>query len=716
MRKLSLTLSLCMITLWVLAIPAKRGVWTTVRLADGTELRVEARGDEHVRYWQAVDGTCYVRVPGTDVYTQVDDKSLQQTTYAKRARMVAAAQRKASQRHYAYKQKSIFQGQKKGLIILVQFKDRQFSMSNPQELYRRIANEEGYSEGDFQGSIKDYFRAQSGGQFEIDFDVAGPVTLDKPYSYYGNNGEALSGEMIRDACIAVDATIDFTKYDWDGDREVEEVYVLYAGYGQADYNPNDDRLIWPHMFSLSSCSPAINLRLDGVKIDIYACSNELNFKSQVSGIGTFCHEFSHCMGFPDIYDVGEKSDNFGKDEWDLMDYGNYNGDGYCPVGYSAYEKMVCGWTEPVELTTDTTITDMKSISDMGQTYVIYNQANRNEFYTLENRQHKGFDRYLAGHGLLVGYVDYDEAAWAANAVTVTGELYNGYTNSHPRLTIIPADNSRSRYSVEGDAYPYNDNDSLTNLSVPAATLYNANSDGRKYMNCSILRITEHADSTISFEFKAVADTGSGNNSVPAEGRLLYESFDKCNGTGGNDGQWGGKVAASAFSPDLSGWLFGKGYGGDRCARFNTGGSHAIVLSPAFTLPGDTVTLTFNAASWANAVANLYVELSGNAQFVTINGTDSRVLIQPEKGAWSTHSMKIVGTGVTRLAFDSSSRFFLDEVLVLAKVTTGIGTTIAGVNNATGSHRIYSISGQYMGTDLRTLPRGIYIVNGKKVVK
>lgn len=50
--------------------------------------------------------------------------------------------------------------------------------------------------------------------------------------------------------------------------------------------------------------------------------------------------------------------NFGMGAWDLMDYGSYNGDGYVPAGYSGYEKMVCGWTTPIELDQATTVNDV----------------------------------------------------------------------------------------------------------------------------------------------------------------------------------------------------------------------------------------------------------------------------------------------------------------------------------------------------------------------
>ena len=45
-------------------------------------------------------------------------------------------------------------------------------------------------------------------------------------------------------------------------------------------------------------------------------------------------------------------------EWDLMDSGSYNDDGYRPAGYTSYERWVAGWKEPVELKTTQNIADM----------------------------------------------------------------------------------------------------------------------------------------------------------------------------------------------------------------------------------------------------------------------------------------------------------------------------------------------------------------------
>ena len=518
MKKFLSTLLLSMAVYVANAIPAYPGIWRTVKLADGSEVKVMLRGDEHVHFWQSADGTAYVPDGESGLFKAVSMKSLEKKAVARQKRMARAANTKG-QRFRApgeNKNPAIFQGSKRGLILLVEFSDKHFSMPSPKNFYTHVANDKGYREGRFQGSIRDYFHAQSGGQFDLTFDIVGPIRLSRPYRYYGMNNDDHAADMIRTACLQAKDSVDFSTYDWDNDGEAEEVFVLYAGHGQADSPVEDDDLIWPHMSNLASAGYR-NFKLDNTIINTYACSSELRYTklggSEVAGIGTFCHEFSHCMGFPDMYDTAY-SGNYGMGGWDLMDAGAYNGKGFVPAGYTGYEKMVCGWTKPVELTADTTITGMQCLADMGQTYIVYNDADRNEYYILDNRQLKGFDAQLPGRGMIISHIDYDATLWRYNAVNTTVGTY-AYGNDHQHVTIFHAngyDESMSHSGLgrllmqdEGGAtYPYMKNDSLTATSTPAAMLYNENSEGKKLMNYSILNIKQQGDGSMSFVFRKSA--------------------------------------------------------------------------------------------------------------------------------------------------------------------------------------------------------------------
>lgn len=727
--RLSLIVALLAFTCPSRSVPAKRGVWRTVTLSNGLTIKVRLCGDEHAHWWQAEDGSCF------DVDSLGKGKAVVPQELMSKARSRVAARRQAARRANAKKASQRiatngntgkFQGQRHGLIILVNFADSKFNTSKfgpTQTLYSRIANEANYGENNFKGSISDYFKAQSGGQFLLDFDVAGPVTLPHRYSYYGQNDDdgydKRPKEMVKEACQAVDGSVDFSKYDWDGDGEVEEVFVVYAGNGEHD-TANQPNLIWPHMDNLANYDE--QLTLDGVTINTYACASELNSDKTLSGIGTFCHEFSHCMGFPDMYDTASDGNNFGMGSWDLMDYGSYNGDGYVPAGYSGYEKMVCGWTTPIELDKPMTVNGMKRLADMGQTYIIYNKGNRNEYYILENRQQSGFDKYLPGSGLLIERVDYDKDIWEWNAVNTTNGGYypeGSYTpsyNDHQRITIFHANN------IEDDdnnaTYPYASLDSLTDSSQPAATVWNANADGTYLMHCRVYGITQNADGTVAFSFGWADGNATGTN----DSILFKETFDKCAGTGGNDGKFCGNIAFSVFEPDNDGWKHIDGlagnymYAANKCARFGDSSQpiSGWVVSPAFTLQGDTAVISFRAAGWNT-------KAEGTGLDVSVSGTDAKLLdngnLTMKKGEWTTYSLRVKGSGRCTITFMPGKRFFLDDVMVKRekpKASTGI----SGVRHADGkaAQAVYTLDGRRVGYDLRALSHGIYIVGGKKIAK
>ncbi len=438
-----------------------------------------------------------------------------------------------------------YTGTKKGLIILVEFPKRTatgtpavaFSTADARAFYERVANEENFSDPatGFTQSVRDYFYAQSDGQLEFSFQVVGPYRLGNTYNYYGADEDGVQdvhlGQLVYDACRKADGDVDFSQFDADGDGKVDLIYILYAGQGQ-NVNNEDTGLLWPQEGSLNALgSDQAPFVMDGVTIESYAVSNELGVDGALDGIGTMCHEFSHTLGLPDMYDkgtsFGETTLKYGTYVWDLMNVGNYLGNGFTPAGYTAFERMYCGWRQPVELKADTVVTAMKPLSEGGETYIIYNDGDRNEYFLLENRQQTGIDSCLYASGLMITHVDYSEEAWTANNVNTTKE----------RCFIVPADNSTERIidDVCGDLYPYNGNTAFGNTTVPAATLINANSDGSYLLNKEVTDITQHADGTISFAFHnanastgirdAIAEEGHADGVYSIDGKYLGTSAD-----------------------------------------------------------------------------------------------------------------------------------------------------------------------------------------------
>lgn len=345
MKKILLSLSALLLTTASFAIPARPGIWRTLTLTNGTQVRAQLQGDEHLNYYEDAEGNTYTEnADGTFYAFNLNEAKERVKTRLNKMRATAAAKRP----HRVIGQYGNYTGKKRCLIILAQFSDVKFAAGHDNAFYTRVANEENFTSPDgHRGSVRDYFLAQSNGKFELNFDIAGPYTMPNSASYYGSNSlssDAKASEMIATACKMANADgVDFSNYDWEGDGNVDMVFVIYAGYGEATSTKRPD-VIWPHQSELNYTGNA--LYLNGKYVNVYACSNEIDEindtgKPHVQGIGAICHEFSHCLGFPDLYDTGTAG-RFGMGHFDLMCQGSYNGDTFRPAGYSSYEN---GWQD-----------------------------------------------------------------------------------------------------------------------------------------------------------------------------------------------------------------------------------------------------------------------------------------------------------------------------------------------------------------------------------
>ena len=548
---ISAVLSLC--AAMTFAIPAKKS-WKVVSQSDGTTIKVSQAGDEHLHYYITEDNVpiykaadnryCYLTIESGKLHNSgvlahesaarsAKELQVMNTIHdlAPIARQMAAKKRSAAKRCVrpdrlpSKDDISVFKGSKKALVILAAFSDKSFSKGDDAivKFYDEVLNQEGYSQNGAAGSVHDYFKDMSRGEFDLTFDIVGPVKVSKSATYYGGPSPIMGGtdhigEFITEAIKKADekCDIDWKKYDWDDDGEVEQVFVLYAGYGQATGGPTGT--IWPNAWTLDEALQNSDgnggFSIDGVFINQYACSNELYLDSGTvpMGLGVFCHEFSHCMGLPDMYDT-----NYGSTptmgDWDLLAGGSYNGPqgiGWCPAGWTSYERAYAGWLELTELKAGDIIKGMTSLEEAdGKAYVIYNDNHKDEYYLLENHKGMGWDKYTPENGLLIIHVDYDKDLFDNNIVNSKGEFtpaegYDRYfTNDHPRMAPF----SRVR-SIQNDTYfytypmdaPRGVVDSLTDTSKPAAELYNALADGSKLMGKPVYNIEKDDDGNISCTF------------------------------------------------------------------------------------------------------------------------------------------------------------------------------------------------------------------------
>jgi len=539
-----------------IAIPAPHKL-STLKQPDGKSLDVFIKGDEFFHYVQSTDG--YILLPdkngfytyaeqdsigdlrsgkiiasNEDKRTKVDNlylRSLKPELFFSESQLNKATNRRIQNALIRKRGSSSLKagnlgklssypttGSTKSLIILVNFTDVKFNQSNDVTAFSNMLNEEGYNQNGHVGSVRDYFKYNSGGTFTPEFEVVGPVTLSKPMSYYGQNdsdgNDLHPAEMIVEACNLVANEVDFSKYDYDNDNVVDNIYVYYAGKGEADGGSANS--IWPHSWVIEGEN--LSLTLNGKKISQYACSSEMSGDGKRSGIGTFAHEFSHTLGLTDMYDVDYDSYNglgFDLGEWSLMAYGSYNGNGCVPPCLSLLERKILGWAVPETLDQAGEIT----LSDLGSTnqgYIV-NTNDEGEYYLLENRQMdiNPWDAFLPYHGMLIYHIDRREDAYTS--VNYWGTVYQtsfkdlwdlnmvNAISTHQCVDIEEADNSRifastgktSAYlmSLKGDPFPGLKNiESFTFTTAPSMKTW----DGLD-MNKPITYIAE-TNNLIYFDF------------------------------------------------------------------------------------------------------------------------------------------------------------------------------------------------------------------------
>ena len=434
------------------AVPARK-TGIVVTQPDGSEVTVYQHGDEHF-HWQTNEKGEWIELDENGFYRVTEALSVEQIE----AKRMASSKRAALA---AYP----LNVAPRGLVILVNFSDVAFETEKAEmdsmligENYTRNYSYsykgKTYSVNS-KGSARQYFQDASNGQYNPQFDVIGPVTVSNNVSYYGKNdsygNDMYADKMVSEACKLADTEfdVDFTQYDNDNDGYVDFVFVIYAGYGEADGGASTT--IWPHSWNLLSAGT--QCKVDGKTVDLYACGNELDFYSKKhTGIGTFCHEFSHVLGLPDLY-VTNTSSHTTMNEWDIMDYGPYNNEGNTPPSFSAYERFFMGWLQPrlitepenIQLNDLQTSNEALLISTTDEHNLIGNNPDPTTFYIVENRQQKSWDEHLPGHGMMLTKIQYSYNRWSQNTVN--------NSSSKMGVDLIEANGKTSNQGKATDLFP-----------------------------------------------------------------------------------------------------------------------------------------------------------------------------------------------------------------------------------------------------------------------
>lgn len=726
MRKILSFIILFVLTIAAFADSANRKPFT-VKQSDGTMLSVALVGDEALHYFVTLDGKYLVKEENGDfsyatfsdegifvsmgvlahnkdersdaenaLLSEIDNEAIEKAvilTHESRS----AKYRTTVQTRSSSSTRAITTGEVYVPVLLVEFQDVKFSFEK--EDIEKLLNEPNYKYKfeigavESYGSARDYFIAQSGGLFAPKFVITNIVTLPQNMAYYGGNDASGNDKnpqaMIRSGIELADASFDFSQCDNDKDGNLEFLYCIYAGYSEA--SGANENTVWPHQWTLTSNGSGKTV--DGVYCNAYACSSELNvteayehYGKWLAGIGAICHEFSHCLGLHDVYDVSYKSGVWGMDEWDVMAVGDKAAYGYAPVGYNSYQKEICGWKK-LETLEKKGRYSMLPQTQGGVGYKIVNDANPNEFFILENRKREGWDMQLAADGMMIIHVDYNKSAWDNNKINTT--------SGHPRFQIVPADNELIAYSnansekfyesLAGDLWPgKNNNNEFTDTSLPAANVYTGGGLNKPVTNI------KYEDYVASFNFMggeiatpvAMPATDVTDNSFVANWRaveyaskysvelyrldaaennggevamLVDEDFLKCN------------KSNTAIQDDLDTYMQAPGWEGNNVYSENgmlcigSLNNPGTIITPKFNTKGD-VTITLKANKYNSNATSIKL-------LMEIVNTSGEVLSSKTISSAGTFGLNAVVDGefFVRFSTDAESankRVLVDDIFVV----------------------------------------------------
>ncbi len=535
------TLLFFFITVKIIAVPAYPYP-ITYRLPDGSNITITLKGDEYGSWAESEDGYTLLRnakgffeyavkdIKGDIVLSGVQannvsqrdskekallrqlPKKLEYSTFQKNVIKQLKVQR--AKVLSSHTRTSSFIGSVTAPIFLVEFADNKFQRTaNEFEMLCNNLNYTSTADGTITGSVRDYFKTVSYGQLDFHVDVYGPLTLtdsikyyNQDYTYNDGNSTGDPSRMVKEAALLADqAGCDFSKYDLDNDGYVDEIHVIFAGYGQEAGEPLEQS-IWSHAWAVYD-----NVVVDGKWLGRYSCSPELQYHSgvpsqylgKITHVGVICHELGHVFGLPDLYD--NDYDNSGGQalhlgDWCLMASGSWNGPsgkpGSSPAMMSAWCREKLGWSYVKELSTPRKVTLSNNsllTTPNYQTDTLickYQTTTSNEYFLLENRQQVGWDTYIPNSGMLIYHID-------GNYINNHSDAINA-DPSHRGIYVKQADGGALSNADErsGDTYPSATNNTFDDTSVP-----NSKSWSGKNTNKSITDITlDSGTKKVSFNF------------------------------------------------------------------------------------------------------------------------------------------------------------------------------------------------------------------------
>lgn len=769
MKKVLFLIAGALITLAAHAIPAVPHP-IAVTQPDGTRLMVKIHGDEFFNYKTTVDGYTVVQnntgyyvyatkqnevmVPTALVAHNEGTRSAAETAFlsgiqknqfsnesARQAKLkrapVDAATKAASMKDY-----SNF----KGLIVLVDYYDCYFSRSDMQQFYYNMANAQNYTGftnedgtpntyGECTGSVRDYYFDNSQGLFDPTFDVVGPVRLTN-YSVNDHHKMSGSAAIWAEALRQIDSQVDFTQYDTDNDGNIDMIFFIGAGSGSNSDGSTDH--LWPHKYDLYWQFVV----LDQKRARTYACSTEFLYDASygiIDGIGTICHEFSHVLGLPDLYDT-DYADGGGQSQhpgnWDIMSGGSYQNNSRTPVAYSLYDRYSLGFANAQTITQNGTY-QLNQIGSTGDGYILPSGEPNVKFY-IENRQNTKWDTYAPGHGMIICRVDSTNSyVWNNNDVNCDP--------SHNYYVLLRAGNG-TETEQESDAFPtgatYINNTTTPNLKTfngtpcqfnisdiqennglisfkigggptTLATMLDEGVDGEEYIISDDLAVVDVAD----YADKAVLTDGEGNWIMVTADTNIFNQLVNMSAVKG--GTLKGTLSGIELNPVLT---ITAAEAGDVVPEFTI---DTYYLSDTFNPKVNQVIDVIGYWNAANGALRAYQEPPqgpsltldtswGAAENTLQNGKRYKVRCAMNiKEPWHT------ANGIGLMDYDYDFQNYIGYAMRLPSAPTAIDAL--GIDSSMKNVNVYNMQGQLVKFDVNAatatqgLHPGIYLIGGKKVI-
>lgn len=306
-------------------------------------------------------------------------------------------------------------GQLNVIVLLVDFEDRKGYME-PEHYHDLLFTRKTHP----TGSLADFYTEVSNNNVEIVGSVHGWLRMPQTYEFYVGNESGTGDNYPRNckrlaedaAAVALKQGVAFAPaLDKLGRGFVTALFLVHAGRG-AEYIQNPlaaKQEIWSHKWTVDH---PVEVGPGGLSVTTYLTV------PQDCVMGVCAHELGHlAFQWQDFYDPNYNRDGKfwkGTGNWDLMASGAHNYGGTIPAHPAGLHKSQHQWVaiDIIDKSTENVI--LKPWGEAGSRIlkVTSNAFAQGQYLILENRQRRGFDRYIPGEGLLIWRVDESKEMYA----------------------------------------------------------------------------------------------------------------------------------------------------------------------------------------------------------------------------------------------------------------------------------------------------------------